>query len=67
MNKSIQNLIEELITRSRELDLLVIEESRLRILQKKPQRNYKRCLKNMMTAIHLSRITSEVMAESSNN
>ncbi len=34
MNKSIQNLIEELITRSRELDLLVIEESRLRILQK---------------------------------
>ena len=34
MNKSIQNLIEELITRSRELDLLVIEESRLRKLQK---------------------------------
>ncbi|MEY3190788.1 MAG: hypothetical protein RIS10_905 [Pseudomonadota bacterium] len=34
MNKSIQYLIEELITRSRELDLLVIEESRLRILQK---------------------------------
>ena len=34
MNKSIQNLIEELIKRSRELDLLVIEESRLRILQK---------------------------------